>query len=215
MNKEKMSASLKLIFIVRRFTQCYWRLRLLRRITNLSKDVRILDFGGGPGMFANFMHELSYKNVYNYDPSQQCATQASQFIPNFKHYTNIDDFKEVRFNIITSYFVHAYIENKNATYSQLADNLEVGGKLIIEVNNNNSILNKLYKDTKDSWNIKKKYIPKNLILIKVYKGSVDWCIYEYEKNSLLKNILKISVSIILRIFGNTQSVVYVYEKIKK
>ena len=213
MNKDKLSDSHKLIYIVRRFTQCYWRLRLLKRITNLSEDSRILDFGGGPGVFSNFMQELSYKNVSNYDPSPKSATQAKQFIPAFKHYTNIDDFKKIKFNIITSYFVHAYMDNKSSVYSQLADNLEVGGKLIIEINNNNSILNKLFKDTNDSWNIKKNDIPRSLKLKKIYRGSIDWCIYEYERNGVLKNIIKNIVSVVLRFFGSTQSVVHVYEKI--
>lgn len=202
-----------LVFLCRRWVQSYFRHQFLKK-TGLKKTDNILDFGSGPGVFTNYLHYLGYSDVSNLEPSQVSRNQSLEHNPNIANFESIEDIIkcDLSFDIVTLFFVHAYINDRIQTYKSICSIIKPGGKLFIEVNNNKSFYNRLKKDdVSQKWKIDSSDI-EGFTLKKVHKGYIDTFIFEFERNSIVKNALKLLLSLILRTFGNSQSLVFEFRK---
>jgi SAM-dependent methyltransferase len=92
------------------------RLRLMKR-QGFRKSHRILDYGGGAGLFVGFLGELGYEHVFGYDP----------FVPAYADPGTLDQ----SYDVVVSYDVIEHYEDPREFLRCVSPLVRSGGLLVI------------------------------------------------------------------------------------
>lgn len=113
-------------------------------------------------------------------------------------------------DIILLVFVIGYVPDKREFFRSLSRLSRPGTRLLVEVDNQKSLYNKLKKNIDPAWNIAEEDFSEHWVLEKRCMSPVDSFPFDMHRNTPVKNILKIMLSLGLRLFGNAQHSLYVF-----
>ena len=114
-----------------------------------GQDARILDFGGGAGIFVKSCHDMGFKNTYLFEPSAVLGKFASEElnIPADRVVSSVDKFPD-DIDVITMFDVieHLPIYGIRPIFTKLSSKMKPGASILGVTPNINSINILLHKE---------------------------------------------------------------------
>lgn len=210
-SKNMLGRPILIRHVVSRYIQAYFRSRCYERIVQGFAGKRILDYGAGSCSLSGYLLEQSIAPqdaLYAYEPSAPYAAQGRELFPALNISESIKDMPQM--DIILLVFVIGYVPDKREFFRSLSRLSRPGTRLLVEVNNQKSLYNKLKKNIDPAWNIDAEEFSEHWVLEKRCMSPVDSFPFDMHRNTPVKNIMKIMLSLGLRLFGNAQHSLYVF-----
>ena len=115
---------------------------------NITKAMRILDFGCGGGAFLAELRDAGFTELAGCDFDPNVAATA---LPGLRFFTGIDQLADEKFDVITMNHVLEHVEDVPATLARLRLHLKSGGFIYIRTPNPRSALAKLFGTSWRGW----------------------------------------------------------------
>jgi SAM-dependent methyltransferase len=207
----------KMKYIVMRYLQSFHKTKFIEKFIKIE-GLNLLDFGGGSGSFCGYLKE----NVLNirthlFDPSIESLDRARSLF-GFADHEMSSDFNQInqKFDLITAFFVYAYIPDKKIFWNNCSSALKVGGFLFVEVDNRNGLYFRLTRHMErpdENWHIDLSDIPKDLNFLGNFMS--PWSNHMSEisfKTGFWYYFLKYSLRLCEVLLNKTESKIYVFRK---
>jgi 2-polyprenyl-3-methyl-5-hydroxy-6-metoxy-1,4-benzoquinol methylase len=110
------------------------------------KPGKILDVGCGLGVFAKRMRERGW-DAYGFEISQSAADKAKERVGNDKIFDTWDQIPRNWFDVVTLWHVLEHVQDPVNLIQKIRDSLKLGGWLVIEVPNFNSLSLQVFKES--------------------------------------------------------------------
>ena len=216
----KFVAKLHIVkYITVRYLQSFHKVKFIKRFININEK-SLLDFGGGSGAFCGYLKEnFPSVSVHIYDPSTDSLSRAKSLF-NFKDHELFSEVNQINqnFDILTSFFVYAYVPDKVKFWNDLSGFLKINGLLFVEVDNRDGIYFKLTKNKKrpiENWNIDLKIITDDLYFLGSYNSPWSNHMSEiYFKGGIIYKLFKYILRFTEILFNQTESRIYIFRKVK-
>ena len=188
----------------------------MQRFTSLSGK-KLLDFGSGSGSFCGYIKEKKIPlDFYQCDPSKSSISRSNELFrfDESKISTDINIMPN-DFDIITSWYVYAYVSDQKGCWNILNKKLKSGGWLFVEVDNEKSLYCRLTKSKLDpNWSIKLDEVPSELKFTGRYPTPLPTHVFGVfdSKKPLLSLFARLAFMFIERLFRMPEHYIYVFRK---